>query len=452
MDHDISEKNKRLKHRESSPPLSQSKFFAGFIPNSTTAGRQKTLDSLSVASSSRLIEGKENVVMISSDLEEEELPIQPKALNCIKMSKPDASDLTELAPDPFEGSDLDMDEPTELIEQEDGYISPTPSYCLDAQDLSSPPHGGSTPFPNRLGRENHVGDENIEADILSSPMSAVKLRQSSSRTIWHSRSPTPTKFGESAILQPFASDTPIREHRNEVVKGSVQPPMYAGPNLLDFYESEINISKEKRVAERRIIRTKIRSRRSWSDSRSGSTAPPTPSPETPLDHTEGVVPLVIDVDELSDYDDQKTQTRTFINGWKERWALNGPGRMKSAAPNNGKNPGGLKRNETNITPSGRHSLARKVITLHSAPAKSVPRQDFKPKKLPQSRKCLALFGEVTQTKLQNTKICDLSVSDVEDFTVETSNTTSINGKDSEQLVISRTQQRLTKFRYARMST
>jgi hypothetical protein len=85
--------------------------------------------------------------------------------------------------------DLHVDEFPDVVEQEDGYISPTPSCSRDLQDLSSPLRPGQTPARRKWesderqqvddsGMVQSDEDAYFGVEAVSSPVSPVKRRVS----------------------------------------------------------------------------------------------------------------------------------------------------------------------------------------------------------------------------------------------------------------------------------
>ena len=177
MDQDIAQKKK---HRMSSSPSrsNQSKFFHTLSDSKTSGVQRRHSDGVIGAGSSKL-EDKENNVYIVVDDDDEEVAVT---------SEPDldGSDLSLKAQcDHDTDMDLHLDEFPDVVEQEDGYISPTPSCSKDIQDLSSPLRSGQTPTHRKWKSDQrlHADDSAmIQSDedayfgveAVSSPVSTVK--------------------------------------------------------------------------------------------------------------------------------------------------------------------------------------------------------------------------------------------------------------------------------------
>jgi hypothetical protein len=397
MDHDIAQKKKY--RMSSSPRWNQSKFFHTLSESKTSGVQRRHSDGVMAAGSSKL-EDKENVYIIVDDASEPDL---------------DGSDLSLKAQCDYDTDmDLQVDEFPDVVEQEDGYISPTPSCSKDLQDLSSPLRPGQTP-----ARQKWKSDQRLQVDdsavirsdedayfgveAVSSPISAVKRRASPfvGRGIIQG---TPTKRNtddddESCgriLVHATPSPTKVQSPADEISS----PILYYGPDLrdalalatdgaadLDYDEPSMNANRQG-----------LRRRKSCPESRYGSTSPPSPSPDTSdsavlrarQQISEHNVKAVIDVD-TSGYDldeedieqarENASRTKVIMNGWRDRWALASKtkkaaqqipteeGKTKSISSHgrtvlNQCTPGSgssrianFKRSNTNVTPQGRHVLS-----------------------------------------------------------------------------------------------
>lgn len=107
----------------------------------------------------------------------------PEASNTLQMHhRDDTTTHGKENIDPRRQLEADLDEPPDPIHQEDGYMSPPPSYFrLATPDLSSPiahPFGVTSPW--------HGSTDDFGADIISSPL-AIKRRS----PWFHTRSVSP---------------------------------------------------------------------------------------------------------------------------------------------------------------------------------------------------------------------------------------------------------------------
>ncbi|KAF4586686.1 Rad2 nuclease [Pleurotus pulmonarius] len=242
------------------------------------------------------------------------------------------------------------------VEQEDGYISPSPSCSHDSPDLSSP--AGPT-----SGRKDSA---DFEVDPVSSPFSpsAPKQKKARRRSWSHgSNVETPTAVRSRHVSRPTNGDD------ND---GNGMPKLFFGPDLRSTLcgdDSEIDGFDDDEYGCF-----------GGEADTSGSTSPPSPSPPTPIDATRVVldvrlrdVSLVLGADDICDDLDEdaledkarRRRVEVVAQGWKERWSFAGKP--------------GLRRSETNVTPMGRHtplvdrSDGRKGgLGRHLASAKPIP--------------------------------------------------------------------------------
>ena len=306
--------------------------------------------------------------------------------------------------------DLNEDEFPDAVEQEDGYISPTPSCSKDLQDLSSPLQPGQTPAHRKWKSDQHLlvdGSAMIRSDedayfgveAVSSPVSAVKRHVSPfvGRGLIQD---TPTKqntnhddvdeSGGRILVHPTPSPTKVQSPTDEIPS----PILYYGPDLRDAFSLATDGATDLDYDEpsTNANRQELRRRMSCPESRYGSTSPPSPSPDTSVLRTrqqmsEHNANGVIDVDAL-DFDldkeeqEKANRTKVIMNGWRERWALASKKAAQQISTEEGKTksisshrsiprtmlnqctPGSgssrianFKRSNTNVTPQGRHVLS-----------------------------------------------------------------------------------------------
>ena len=393
MDYDMERKKKT---RKSSSPMRsmQSKFFSEVDTRSLSVQRRHS-DILPIAGPSRLQnEDKENSYLVVDDDEEAET------------SEPDL-DGTELSLKAQFGADVNMedvnaDDFPDVVEQEDGYISPSPSCSKDAQDLSSPLQAGHSPQPRN--RNDHldmaptgmiisdVEDEDeasFGAEAISSPIS-VRRPSNHRREVYQTPSRRRNR-GQEPLINILVGPTPTPAKPTEGIYPDPDevpsPTLYRGPDLRrmlgDDGSTELDVDEQP----------------GKSGSASGTASPPSPSPETPNRTGEQAPKVIIDIDTFEDLVDEEecrvreisTRANTVMNGWRDRWALP-PNKTvktpfvvgkKKASPQQlatkskkpftpGARPEhafNLRRNETNVTPAGRHSLAHRSKHPRSAPAK-----------------------------------------------------------------------------------
>jgi len=394
MDHDIERKKKTRK--SSSPVRSrQSKFFFQVASRSGSVQRGHS-DILPIAGPSRLQnEDKENRYIVVDDEEAE-------------TSEPDL-DGSELSLKAQFGADVSMEDVNaedfpDVVEQEDGYISPSPSCSKDAQDLSSPLHSPRPQnhdddlemAPNGMITSDVEDEASFGAEAISSPIS---VRQPSN----HRREAyqTPSRRRNGGPEQPvniLVGPTPTPSKPTRGIYPDLDevpsPTLYRGPDLRrmlgDDGSTELDVDE----------------RPNKSGSGSGSASPPSPSPETPNLASEQAPKVAIDIGNFEDLADDEERTvreisaraNTVMNGWRDRWALPSsktsvqtsavvatkkasPQRLGGVSPTKRKKPFtpgarpahafNLRRNETNVTPAGRHSLAHSSKNPRSAPAKFV---------------------------------------------------------------------------------
>lgn len=332
MDQDLSAKRARREPVRKSTKandtddLSLSKFFA------------------SQAGPSRIQRGKENVCIVIEDSDCEEIDSKCN-FSTVAKGHVDAEMYTAV-------SNGVIDDP---VEQEDGYISPSPSRSHDSPDLSSPAG------PRRRDSAD------FGVDPVSSPLSPSATKRKKARRRSWSNGPnveTPTAVRSRRVSRPSNDDD------NDDIG---MPKVFLGPDLRSTLcgdDSEID-GFDDDAPEYGCF---------GEADTSGSTSPPSPSPPTPIDSTRIVldvrvrdVSLVLGADDICDDLDEdaledkarRERVETVAQGWRERWSFAGKA--------------GLRRSETNVTPMGRHtplldrSDRRKGgLGRHLASAKPIP--------------------------------------------------------------------------------
>lgn len=302
MDQDFAAKKNR---RASAPSalLTQSKFFGTptALKARAVSGSMKREDgAMPVAGPSRLAPPeKENIDLTKEDDDEEA----------------DADDLDSMIAQGRVDAEMEIDieDPADAVEQEDGYLSPTPSCSKDMDDFSS---------PLKPGCRGEVLHEEIDfGEAISSPPTGSR-----NRTRRHESLPfTPTRGTIGTILV-HASPTPGPPDAR--VPGFIE-----GPDLRDSFgdeqTSEIDCFDDEMV-----------------DTSPNSPSSPSPSP---LTSEEARNSDLADPEELASIANVK-RNQAVAAGWKEKWAFGNSrtGKDSERMP--------LKRRETNITPVGRHKL------------------------------------------------------------------------------------------------
>lgn len=332
MEQDLDQKKK---HRASNSPF-KSRFFGHHEPDSLSSNiRRRHSDGLvSVAGPSRFTiedEEKENIDITVDDEEFVETSDQEEL---------DGSDLSLLAQIDMVDARMGVSYANEIpdaVEQEEGYISPSPSCSKDAQDLSSPPS-----HPRRVQHGYHQKDINptdlipsdeedadFGADAISSPIS-VKKQKSRGGLLFQVQQ-TPTARGSYSELsiptgQILVNSTPsptckrIYPDADDVPS----PTLYRGPDLRSMLDNDNSTELEYDVTPQL-------------DLRGGSDSPPSPSPETPESihlqqlgiHFVGDNNVAENLQYDSDLDEDEEARReeemdakrkVVMEGWKARWS------------------------------------------------------------------------------------------------------------------------------------
>ncbi|KAH0826705.1 hypothetical protein J3R83DRAFT_5098 [Lanmaoa asiatica] len=170
----------------------------------------------------------------------------------------------------------DLDEPPDPIHQEDGYMSPPPSYFRSATpDLSSP-----MGHPFGVTSRRHGSSDDFGADIISSPL-AIKRRS----PWFHERSVSPREPEESAGILVRGTPPPVETDPN-------------GPDLRDI----LSICSTDEVEEHE-------------------------GHETSEATTRCRVPEAVSIDATISQDlgpaiyTRETRMHTVANGWWNKWAM-----------------------------------------------------------------------------------------------------------------------------------
>ena len=495
MDQDIAQKKK---YRISSPPRwNQSKFFHSLSESKTSGIQRRHSDGVMAAGSSKL-EDKENVYIVVDDDNEVAETSEPDL---------DGSDLSLKAQyDHDTDMDLHVDEFPDVVEQEDGYISPSPSCSKDLQDLSSPLRSGQTPA-RRKWKSNQglqVDDSaTIQSDedayfgveAVSSPVSTFKRRVSPFIGRGFIQE-TPTKRNTNhddddgsngrILVHATPSPTKIQSSADEIPS----PILYYGPDLRDALALATDGATDLDYDDPGMSahRQELRRRRSCPESRYGSTSPPSPSPNT-SDSTvlkarqqtsELNTKAVIDVD-TADYDLDEdieqakandARTKVVMDGWRDRWALTSKTKKAGQPLAEGKSSHGrtvlnrcipgsgssrianFKRSNTNVTPQGRHALSSASRYPRSAPSKMAVGGGIKQtnaKGLGKGRKSISFVTQTTtnfsscaqdKDKKCNREMADISITDAVD------DSKYVNGAGTTHLddIALRAHERLSMFR------
>lgn len=375
MEQDMSRKKKP---RQGYSPLrtTESKFF----PLASASGvRRRHSDGAGVCEGSQLgRRDKENIGIPTQAFDDDE---------------DDSSELSLRVSFGGNGDDImefNLTEFPDAVEQEDGYISPSPTYSKETDDLPSPPPAklsrsetasGMPPTGYIPSDEEDEDDNSFGADVVSSPVS-VRRPLATFRTRIHSVE-TPTRASAAStrgVGNVLVGPTPTPGDRTAAYAEMDEipsPTLYRGPDLRSMLDDD-DIAED----ELEEVLLDASAEISGSAPPSGSTSPSL-SPETPVTDAgtpNDAVRVVIDVDDL-DLDEEARMLRDaaerakmVMEGWRERWALpkGKDGGKKGAGIPTAKKCGTknqpvllagsravqLRRSETNVTPAGRYSLAK----------------------------------------------------------------------------------------------
>ncbi len=320
MDEDMVAKRKKQMHDER-----LSKFFTP--PTAKSQYRHKTSQT-PVAGSSRLRDEKENVRIVT------DLTANEDDFGSLIAQGEVALQMT-----------LDIEEvlTAQTVEQEDGYLSPTPSGSQDTEELSSPIRPQDT--PKRLpSKTRSLDDLYFGVDAVSSPpLASPRRAQSLTPQLYPQKSDSRPLFQTASTLDDEIMTGP--DLRNQL-----------GDALTD--DSDCTLSNDLEDAPEQ-----------------GATSCPSPSPlssDGDLEDLEGSVER-----------DHASRQKIVAAGWHASYDL--------------------KRSETNVTPAGRHrsvrqSLSRSHPYLVPAPKSAPPKYMSKPpNKLGRGRTSLVFLNEPVST-------------------------------------------------------
>ncbi|KAG6861398.1 hypothetical protein C0995_000527 [Termitomyces sp. Mi166 len=300
MDRDIAEKHKQ-----------RSKFFG------TSASVLPKLEQRNaIAGPSRERENKENIYHVISDDDEAEISSNVSI---------------EAQGDVDEEMEMDLEDPALIVTvtQEDGYISPTSNCSEEMQDLSSPMRPGAestVQSTHQSARRSRSPD--FEAEAVSSPPPMFKRRRNSDPPL-------------HPVLRTRSLDLPKRQtvpdydpsKGESIASASV---CFPGPDLRDAFDDDYSTDVDKSHDEE-----------GQGGINSISSTPPAPTPPTPLaqDHRQEY-----GLDDTEPESAHELRKQAVISGWQQRWSLVGRrGAQRASLPN-------LSRRETNVTPTGRHTI------------------------------------------------------------------------------------------------
>ena len=482
MDHDIAQK-KKLRKSSSPPRSNQSKFFHNLSESKACGVQRRHSDGVLVVAGSKL-EDKENLYIVVDDDQEVAETSEPDL---------DGSDLSLKAQYHHDTDiDLHVDEFPDVVEQEDGYISPTPSCSKDLQDLSSPLRPGQMPARPKWKSDQRQQAEDsgmVQSDedayfgveAVSSPVSAVKRCVSPfvGRGLIQE---TPTKRnanndvddGDGYIL---VHATPSPAKAQYLADEISSPILYYGPDLRNALaiasDGATDLDDDEPItnANRQELR-----RESY-----GSMSPPSPSPDVSdnavlrarQQMSEHHVKAVIDVDSSDfglDEDVEQvrlnaSRTKMIMNGWRDRWALTSKTKqvpteerkLRSAQCTPGSGSSrivNLKRSNTNVTPQGRHTLSSASRYPRSAPSKMAATGGMKAmnvKGLGKARRSILFVNQTTTNSSTHGRdrrcreMVDNSITDVVDDSIDMPNGVGLVSGQLDDIAL-RAHERLSMFR------
>ncbi|KAF8965047.1 hypothetical protein BDZ97DRAFT_811241 [Flammula alnicola] len=259
MDQDMERKKKSRK--SCSPlPFTRSKFFAP--PEAKATGVQRR-HSDGVAGPSRLQDdNKENMYVVVDDDDDPAETSEPDL---------DGSDLSLRAHFDVDAEmNLDLEEFPDAVEQEDGYISASPSYSKDAQELSSPLQPGQSSRSRRrqwndsgtreddeMGQTEGLPSDKEEeensfggAEAVSSPISVKRPKPFGRRNAYQ----TPPRWSrnEDSGGDILVVPTPTPTNRKGIypdVDEVPSPTLYRGPDLRNLLGADSATEIEFEVLE-----------------------------------------------------------------------------------------------------------------------------------------------------------------------------------------------------------
>ncbi|KAK2461209.1 hypothetical protein APHAL10511_006736 [Amanita phalloides] len=272
----------------------------------------------------------------------------------------------------------------EMVKQEDGYISPLEmdDTEISAPELSSPVRPskrrkGHLHADNHAKQANVQGDENDLEDFeaLSSPPPAAKaLILDNLFGQWEHRNDK-KKVAMVAGVERRHSFPPSSVQRAKRMDAGGGKSVEASSNtcFAEHDESEDRPNREQNAASSKIGLSSghvtqsddTMERHARNRTCDTGSSIPSPSPETPENERLGNIPLIINVDDDEPDPNGEARVRAVIDGWKSRWARPQHPQTRSTkfsetAPKSTHGQRSfaahLKRNETNVTPSGRLSL------------------------------------------------------------------------------------------------
>lgn len=320
MDEDMVAKRKKQTHDER-----LSNFFTP--PTAKSQSRHKTSQT-PAAGSSRLRDEKENVKIVTD----------------LTANEDDFGSLIAQGEVDLQMT-LDIEEvlTAQTVEQEDGYLSPTPSGSQDTEELSSPIRPQDT--PKRLpSKTKSLDDLYFGVDAVSSPPLASPRR---------AQSLTPQPYPRKSDGRPLFQTASTLD--DEIV---------AGPDLRNQLEDELDDDSDC---------TSFNDIDNAPDQ--GPTSCPSPSPLT----SDGEL---VDLEDSVERDHTSRQ-KVVAAGWHASYDL--------------------KRSETNVTPAGRHRSVRQPLSrshpyLVPAPKSAPPKYISKPpNKLGRGRTSLVFLNEPVST-------------------------------------------------------
>ena len=321
---------------------------------------------------------------------------------------------------PMSDEDLDflMDLPEDPVTQEDGYISPSPSFShLDnTPELSSPLRPGVT-------RKQEVDDsvDDFDAEAVSSPVASRLATRCLSRSVGK------LEWSQGEVL---VRDIPVHTDQRPCAKLVTTKD---GPDLRDMFDDDMT---------------------SEIDCFDEDTQDPTP-PITPDDGYQTEVELGVDMD-VDDLEPEELETEAIVarteivaSGWWEKWGHAGKDKERKSQVcvklftllrrfalmlHVGLQRPPLLRRETNVTPAGRHPTIHPYWNSALQTTKPKPRQSDAWSK---ARKSLTFLQEVkTFSKV------DVSKGDI----VTRPLFHQSSGSDMSDEVVSSAQTKLAKFR------
>ncbi|KAG6850129.1 hypothetical protein H0H93_000751 [Arthromyces matolae] len=278
MDRDMEDKRKQ-----------RSKFF--------DPRPRPTKESDVIAGPSRQHANKENICHVISDDE-------------------DASNVSiEARGDAEEDLAIDLEEPTLIVTQEDGYMSPTSACSEEMQDLSSPIRPGL----DSSARRRRSPDHEFEGDAVSSPPAILGRRR---------RSNSPP--------QPISRTNSLDLTNLQPSHSAASLSCFIGPDLQNVFADDHSTDIECSDNDEPDV------------FHSNSPTPPAATPPTP---TRAESKDNIELDDAEDpMDALEHRKQAVITGWRQRWSITGQTKPHRASLPN------LARRETNVTPSGRHTI------------------------------------------------------------------------------------------------